>query len=481
MITDASRFRSNADVIMQGTSSKAHIAKPITRRRWLQVGSLGLTGLSLEHLFGSTPSTPADSANRTFGRAKRCVMLFLTGGAPQHDTFDPKPLAPDNVRGELSTIDTCVPGIQVTELFPRFARRIDQVSLVRSVTHDDTVHTSAGYTMLTGRRHPLANAKTAADIKPQQTDHPHVGSIVSKTMPERGLPSFVSLPEVIKDAAVNEFPGLNGGFLGERYSPLLIEGSSSTGRFHPPPIALAEGVTADRLSARQRLLAEFHRESRVAFQSAQTENVDSLYSRAGSLLRSNTVQQSFNLDLESAKTQQRYGNHLFGQSCLMARRLLEAGVALVTVYWHYEGPEDSPVWDTHGNNFPHLRNRLAPPTDLAMSALLDDLSERGMLDDSLFIVMGEFGRGPKINAQAGRDHWPQVATVVMAGAGVKSGFVYGSSDRLGAYPAELPVTPSDLTATILHSLGVPEDLEIHDKAGRPYRACEGSPVMGLFA
>ncbi len=164
----------------------------------------------------------------------------------------------------------------------------------------------------------------------------------------------------------------------------------------------------------------------------------------------------------------------------MARRLLEAGVSLVTVYWHYEGPRDSPVWDTHANNFAHLRNRLAPPTDVAMSALLDDLAERGMLDDTLFVAMGEFGRTPKINVNAGRDHWPQVATLVMAGAGVRAGTIYGASDRLGAYPADRAVTPADLTATMLHLLGVDLELDLRDQAGRIHRACDGSPVFGLF-
>lgn len=449
-----------------------------TRRRWLQAGALGLTGFSWNMLLAANAPSSSETTANSFGRAKRCVLLFLTGGAPQHDTFDPKPLAPDNVRGELSPIDTSVPGVHVTELFPQFARRVDRVTLLRSVTHDDTVHTSAGYAMLTGRRHPLANASTAADIKPQRTDHPHVGSIVSLVRPDRGAPTFVALPEVIKDAAVNEFPGLTGGLIGERYSPLLIEGSPSTGRFSPPPIALAGELSQARLAGRQALLAAMERHPPA--ESAPLATFQSHRERAMSLLASNSVQQSFDLDLESAATRQRYGSHLFGQSCLMARRLLEAGVALATVYWHYEGPEDSPVWDTHGNNFAHLRNRLAGPADAAMSALLDDLADRGMLDDTLFVAMGEFGRSPRINAQAGRDHWPHAATAVLAGAGIQAGAVFGATDRLGAYPSDHPVSPADLAATILHLLGVPPDLELYDQTGRPHKACDGLPVLGLL-
>ncbi len=452
-----------------------------SRRRWLHAGALGLTGLSLPELLAARETSASVGDHRTFGRAKRCVMLFLTGGVPQHDSWDPKPEAPANVRGEFSPIATSVPGVQVSELFPQFARRVERVTLLRSVTHDDTVHTSAGYTMLTGRRHPQANAKTATDIKPQPTDHPHVGSILSLVRPEQGPPTFVSLPEIIRDDAVNEFPGLTGGFLGERYSPLLLEGSSKTNLFLPPPLALAEGVSVARLSERRRLLTEFDQRLRGELPTSRAVTVDSQRERVFSLMSSSAVQMAFDLDRETTATRDRYGSHLFGQGCLMARRLLEAGVALVTVYWHYEGPRDSPVWDTHANNFAHMRNRLAPPTDVAMSALLDDLAERGMLDDTLFLAMGEFGRTPKINANAGRDHWPQVATLVLGGAGVHAGTTYGASDRLGADPADRAVAPADLTATILHLLGVDPELDLRDQAGRIHRVCEGSPVLGLLS
>jgi arylsulfatase A-like enzyme len=191
------------------------------------------------------------------------------------------------------------------------------------------------------------------------------------------------------------------------------------------------------------------------------------------------MRRAFALDEESPRTRDRYGPHLFGQGCLLARRLLEAGVGLVTVYWHYEGPEDSPVWDTHQNNFPHLRDRLAPPTDRAVSALLDDVAARGLLDDTLVIVMGEFGRTPRVNKHGGRDHWAGAQSILLAGAGLPAGAIYGSTDRDGGLPAERPVPPADLTATFLHLLGVPAELEVTDRAGRPIRACHGSPLKGL--
>jgi hypothetical protein len=192
------------------------------------------------------------------------------------------------------------------------------------------------------------------------------------------------------------------------------------------------------------------------------------------------VQRAFALDQEPQALREAYGPHLFGQGCLLGRRLLEAGVQLVTVYWHYEGPDDSPVWDTHENNFPHLRNRLAPPTDAAISALLDDLASRGLLEETLVIVMGEFGRSPKINSKGGREHWPQVQSILLAGAGIRAGEVYGASDREGGLPAEFPVTPADLTATFLHLLGIPPHTEIHDATDRPLAASEGTVVRGLL-
>src|SRR3954464_15197341 len=211
------------------------------------------------------------------------------------------------------------------------------------------------------------------------------------------------------------------------------------------------------------------------------DDLDAHYVRALDLLRSPGMQRAFHLDAEPPQLRAAYGEHLFGQGCLLGRRLLEAGVALVTVYWHYEGPDDSPVWDTHENNFPHLRNRLAPPADAAIAAVLRDLSDRGLLSETLVVVLGEFGRSPKVNGKGGRDHWPHAQSVLLAGAGIQGGSVFGSTDAQGAFPATNPVTPRDLAATILHLLGVPPELIIHDRLGRPFRACDGSPVAGLVS
>ena len=348
----------------------------------------------------------------------------------------------------------------------------DTFCVVRSVTHADTVHTSAGYTMLTGVAHPKANARTATDIQPAGADHPHLGALLAKVRPPARGPAFVSLPEVIKDAGVNEFPGQGAGFIGKRFDPFRIDGDPKTGGFRLPDVELPPDVTDARLEARRRLLAKLD--------PAGPADRDPLNDRAYNLIRSPAVHLALKLDREPARVRDAYGPHLFGQGCLLARRLLEADVPLVTVYWHYEGPDDSPVWDTHENNFRHLRTRLMPPTDRAVAFLLADLAARGLLADTLVVVMGEFGRSPRVNKHAGRDHWPQVQSILLAGAGVRGGSVYGASDRTGGYPAESAVSPTDLTATFLHLLGVPADVEIHDPAGRPYRACHGTPVRGLL-
>ena len=448
----------------------------LSRRKFLEIGALG--GLSLA---GVSSGAIEVSGSGSFGRAKSCLLLFLMGGPPQIDTFDPKPGAPADIRGELSPIATRIPGASFSELFPKLAQQAHRLCVVRSVTHDDNVHTSAGYAMLTGRRHPAANSGGVGP-KPAATDYPHWGSVLARLSPPAvAAPVFAALPEVIKDAAVNEVPGQGAGFLGRRYDPFRIDGEAKTGQFRPPDILLPEDVTASRLAERRRLADRLDAAYRTADRQNDAGSLDAFRQQALDLLSAPAVRQAFALDREPSSVRAAYGPHFFGQGCLLARRLLEAGIRLTTVYWHYEGPDDSPVWDTHENNFPHLKNRLAPPTDAAVSALLDDLAARGLLDETLVIVMGEFGRSPRINGKGGREHWPQVQSILLAGAGIAAGSVYGSSDPHGGYPAELPVSPADLTATFLHLLGVPPATELHDNTGRPFMASEGSVVRGVLA
>jgi Uncharacterized protein conserved in bacteria len=458
----------------------------MSRRRFLEVGSLG--GLSMASLSVAELSlgrhAAAGEPNPTelsFGRAKRCLLLFLMGGPPQIDTFDPKPAAPAEIRGELAAIPTSVPGVAFGELFPKLAWQANRLCVVRSVTHNDRVHTSAGYTMLTGRAHPSANADGVGP-RPNPTDFPHWGSLLALAQPRgEGVPVFAALPELIKDANVNEIPGQGAGFLGRQFDPFRISGDAKTGQFRPPDIVLPSDVTPARLAERKLLADRLDAAYRRADTPDAGNALDIYRAQALDLLSHPGVRRAFDLDREQPAQRDAYGPHLFGLGCLLARRLLQAGVRLVTVYWHYEGPDDSPVWDTHENNFPHLRNRLAPPTDRAVSALLDDLAAHGLLEETLVIVMGEFGRSPKINSKGGREHWPQVQSVLLAGAGIRAGSVYGSSDKVGGLPAELPVSPADLTATFLHLLGVPTAIDIRDPTGRPFLASEGRVVSGLLA
>jgi hypothetical protein len=335
--------------------------------------------------------------------------------------------------------------------------------------------------MLTGALHPQVAATSAKQIRPSPEDHPHLGALVARVRPSPGgVPAFVSLPEVIKDDAINEYPGQGAGFLGQRFEPFRIQADVERQVFQVPDLVLPPGMSAERLEDRRALLPLLDRQMRALDARHAFAGMDDHYQQAYDLIRSPAVQQAFQLDREPERVRSAYGRHLFGKSCLLARRLLEAGVALATVYWHYEGPQDSPVWDTHANNFQHLRQRLMPPTDQAFAALLEDLACRGLLDDTLVVCMGEFGRSPRINSYAGREHWPFVQSVVLAGAGIRGGSVYGASDRIGGYPADKPVTPPDLAATLLHLLGVRPDIEVHDRGGRPLRACAGEPVRGLL-
>lgn len=452
----------------------------IERRDVLRVGALGGIGLALPTLLQASARGRSDAP--TFGRARHCLLLFLTGGAPQHDTWDLKPDAPAEIRGELQPIATDAPGVLISELFPRLARHAGKCCVLRSMTHHDSIHTSAGYSMLTGVPHPLANGRSAKDIRPTPDDHPHLGALLAKVhRPREGMPVFASLPEVVKDAGVNEFPGQGAGFLGAGYEPFRIQGNAASGEFQLPDIFLPADVSAHRLSDRRLLLSQLDRGLAEREHNLVVADFGGYYEQAFRLIGSPGARSAFDLGREPERVHESYGKHLFGQGCLLARRLLEAGVRLVTVYWHYEGPDDSPVWDTHQNNYPHLRNRLMPPTDQALAAVLADLAERGLLDSTLVVCMGEFGRSPKINRHGGRDHWPLVQSVMLAGAGLRAGCVYGASDRIGAYPDDKPAAPSDLAATILHLLGVPHDLELRDRAGRPMRACEGRVLRELWA
>lgn len=462
------------------TGSPSVELRRIRRRSFLQMGSLGALGLTLPQLLQAQAS-PTRNPSPRFGRAKRCILVFLNGGPSQLDMWDMKPQASADIRGELSPIATNVPGTHISELLPLTAQQADKYKIVRSVTHPCSVHTTGVYTMLTGKVHNTPNVDQTAALP---GDHPHMGSVVSLARGWRnGMPPFVTLPMLFRAPPVTGiWPGQNAGFLGRGHDPFVVLGEKQTAEFTAPTISIPAGMNVERLDDRRTLLSQLGPSASVE-RIATTEGMDLFYDRAFLLLRSQQLNRALDLSREPQSLRDRYGRHLFGQGLLMARRLSEADIPLVTVYWIDPTPAGAGggEYDSHGRIYHHMRNRLVPPTDRALSSLLSDMSSRGMLEETLVVVMGEFGRSPRINRDAGRDHWPQVQSILLAGAGISGGTLYGASDRIGGEVALNPVTPADLTQTIMHLLGVPGDLELHDLEGRAIQACDGAQVDGLLA
>jgi hypothetical protein len=456
---------------------------PVGRRDILQAGTLGALGLGLEGLWsaaarGDTARATTSEHGPGFGSAKRCILLFQWGGPSHLDTLDPKPNAPAEVRGEFRAIDTVVPGIQISELLPQTAARMDRLAVLRSLTHNDPAHLSSAHAAYTG--HLAPNVVSDKD-PPSPNDTPHLGSVVARMRATSGgLPPFVMMPwKVFHPAAPGGVaPGQHGGWLGASYDPFLAAGDPSKPGWSIPELGLVDGVQTGRLNDRRSLLASLDGARRSLDLVAERTSMDEHQARAFGLLASSESRAAFAIADESPETRARYGQNIHGQCVLLARRLIERGVPLVAVNWHNDGRN---FWDTHGNNFNRLRNDLCPPSDQALAALLDDLDERGLADDTLVVWVGEFGRNPTINKNAaGRDHWPYCFSGMLAGAGVKRGYVHGASDRIGGRPAESPTSPRDLVATIYHALGIPVDGRLPDRSGRPMPYCDGEAVLPLF-
>jgi hypothetical protein len=401
----------------------------------------------------------------------------MWGGPAHQDTWDLKPEGPSAVRGEFKPIETAAPGIQISEHFPRLARQAQHLAIVRSVTHKDNNHSTGAHAMLTGRVHRLS----AENFGPSPDDFPHFGSVLTKVRPVGGgLPTFVALPERIKTTSGPFVPGQNGGMLGKRYDPFTIDQHPDEPDFAVPSLQLPEEVSLGRLTGRRALLDRVDAVARHLDQYREVHGLREYFDQALNLITSPAARQAFDLDQEDPKTRDRYGRHTFGQSCLLARRLIEAGVGLVTVYWHRDKPGVDTTWDTHAKNFPQLKERLMPQSDEGFSALLEDLHHRGLLDDTLVVWSSEFGRTPRINPNGGRDHWGPANSIVFAGGGVPGGQVYGSTDESASAPASQPVSPADIAATLYALLGLPPHTEIHDQLGRPFPVAVGEPIRVLL-
>jgi hypothetical protein len=456
----------------------------LTRREMMRVGSLGLLGLSLPEVLRGRRAEAAGARrlhDPARGKAKACILLFLMGGPPQHSTWDPKPDAPPEIRGAFKPIATTVPGLLVSELLPRTARLMDKICVLRAMASNDSSHSSSGYYMLTGQPHQPLNVENANPGAPN--DYPNVGAVVRRLRGDvNGLPGAIRLPQRIFNTDASVWPGQDAGFLGRGADPWLFTCDPTAPQFRVTEFSLPAEVPLPRLEGRRSLLERVNRRLDAVDRSGALSQFGRQSQQAFDLLRSPRARQAFRLDLEADAVRERYGRGHFGQSVLLARRLVEAGVALVQVNW-FRGPEeppDNPVWDTHTDETNRLKTVLAPPMDQAYSALLEDLWQRGMLDETLVVCMAEFGRSPKINARAGRDHWGYVYSLALAGGGVRGGQVYGASDKTGGQPRDGRVQPQDLTATIFHCLGYSPDIEIHDALGRPLPISRGQVIRQVL-
>lgn len=464
---------------------------PIHRREWLRIG--GLAGLGQGLWSSNVRANESSSETRTlpgFGRAKSVIVLYASGGQSQFETWDPKPDAPASIRGEFESIATSASNLRICEHLPQIARLADRLTVIRSLSHDDLDHGSATYLSLTGQFHP----KKSSNPPPRDDDAPALGAILQRVAPTARFPHtaiHVNGPLLVPE---EPSPGQYGGFLGRKFEPLIVgDVASSSVAIHglepQPELPLVRQNSRTSLldaidSTRQQMVAE-----------RQYSEMSDLYRQAHSLLESPRCRQAFDLDRESARVRDRYGRYRSGQACLMARRLVQAGVPLITVFLSHSarGQDKSPDetdqygWDTHNDIFVALKQHLLPRFDNCFSALIEDLERTGLLDSTLVICMGEFGRAPRValepnfaGSTPGRKHWAAVYSIVMAGAGVHQGGIVGASDRIGAYPETTPLTPGDIAATIFHSLGIDATKHYLDLTARPWPIATGKPILDLF-
>jgi uncharacterized protein DUF1501 len=453
---------------------------PMTRRHALKVGGLGMLGLTLPKLLRAEELPEA----KLKARAKSVIFLFQFGGPSHVDMFDMKPEAPEGIRGPHKPISSSANGIQVSEHLPKTAKVMDKVTLIRSMHHTMKNHNSAAYYALSGHAPPTDDQR----LRDSLDLFPAYASVVDAIAPFEGadMPTSVSYPYVIADGSVT--PGQHASFLGKAHDPMLFLEDPNSPSFALPELSLPQGIPFERVQARRELQRMVDEQARLLEYSAGARGLDAYYDRAIGMLQSPKLREAFNIAAEPEVIREAYGRTTYGQSCLLARRLVEAGTKFVTVYFSAQIGGRSTTeggWDTHGFDntrmFPIIEKYHLPITEQTLPTLLNDMDQRGLLKETLVVWMGEFGRTPNINKNISRDHWPQCYTVMLAGAGVKRGFVYGASDRSGMYPAEDPVRPDDLAATIYHILGINPHTEVRMPGGRPAPIADGKVVTGILA
>lgn len=448
----------------------------VTRRELLQVGYSGLLGIGLPGLLAR--QSTAANGNRAAGTVARTpksvIIVFCTGAPSHHDTFDMKPEAPAEIRGEFQPIATSTAGLLVCEHLPQLASRAHLYSIIRSLSHGENNHLVATHHLLTGNKQPGAFFDKVAS----RDDFPSFSSACDYYHPRSdGIPTGVNLPTFLKEGSLT-WPGQHAGFLGAKHDPWQITRDPNKPDFRVDALQLPQGIDVSRLENRRALLGEVNRQREALDEAAESRRLSDEQQLAFTMLTSSKIAQAFEMNRESDLVRDRYGRHSFGQSLLLARRLREVGVPVVQVNMgHVQN------WDNHGDIFPTLKQRLLPPLDQGVAALLDDLNFTGLLDDTLVMMLGEFGRTPKINStpkqKPGRDHWAPCFFGLFAGAGVRGGQVIGKSDDIGAYPVTMPFSPDDIGATVYSLLGV--DLaEVHDRLNRPVQLNRGSVIEPLF-
>ena len=451
---------------------------PLTRRRFLHVGSLGVFGLTLaDVLAGRALSAERPGARpASFGRAKSCVVVFLKGGPPQQDTFDMKPDASSEVRGEFRPIPTSAAGMSVCEHLPRLARVMHRTTVLRTLSHRDGTHSTAAFLVTTGRKYPRPGEAVLSTEDP-----PHFGAVAAAAGGRQGaVPPFLMVPDrFVVNGDVRG--GQNAGILGSHLDPFIPGGDPNLPGYGLAAFGELAQIDPGRLGDRRRLLGSLDAHRSPALADEGVRSFAKLQEKAFDILQKGTHRAVFDLESEPAKTRDRYGRTTLGQSALLARRLVEAGARLVHVNCMSSVRDLNRNWDLHKNNFGTLKDVLLPQTDPAVASLIEDLADRGLLDETLVVMMGEFGRTPKINKDAGRDHWPQAQSVLLAGAGIPGGRHFGATDAEAAQPTENPVSPGELVATILHALGVDPEIELKTRDGRPYKVCDEKPVLGLWS
>jgi uncharacterized protein (DUF1501 family) len=450
----------------------------LSRREVLRLGGACGLALTLPDLLRCQAQTPAGG---TFGRAKSLIVLYLHGGHAQQETWDPKPDGPSPARGEFGAIATSLPGVRFSELLPRSARLAHKLTVIRSLSHGNANHVQATMNALTGHGHPPA-AEARGDFPPSATDFPPFGAVVSQlrgpTAPgPAALPNWVQIGPLMRRNNGTVLHGQLPGFLGARRSPLAVDQDLLPADVRIGAVATDAHVPVMRLTDRGRLLDQVAAERRRLDAAAEAQSFDAFHRQALNILSSPATARAFQLSAEPAAVRARYGQTQFGQRCLLARRLAQAGVPIVNVHFCHT-PEDS--WDTHSQHFRQMKDSLCPTLDQAFTALVEDLDQQGLLDRTLVLATAEFGRTPRVNTSAGRDHWPWVYSIAMAGGGTRPGVVYGASDGIAAYPTANPHDPADMAASVYHLLGVPSDTLVHDQTSRPHTLVIGQKIDGLL-